>query len=122
MVAILGLANADHIEKDAQIINYQSDSHPDGSYQYAYETTNGIVGQEQGIGAVGASGSSQHVAPDGSIVKLSYTADHNGFIPQGSHVPLIPEAIIRSLEWNKAHPEEDNYLHPELDGAPPAHY
>lgn len=110
----MALAHADHIDHDAHIVSQQSDILPDGQYQYSYETSNGIAAQEQGAGGVAANGNAKYVAPDGQVVQLSYTADANGFVAQGSHVPQIPEEILKSLEWNRAHPEEDDYLHPEL--------
>ena len=48
-------------------------------------------------------GSYSYTGPDGITVSLTYTADENGFVPQGDHLPTpppIPEAILRSLEQN----------------------
>nr|CAI5832553.1 unnamed protein product [Callosobruchus analis] len=76
----------------------------DGSYSYAYETGNGIQAQEQGRAGPGpdggelAQGSFSYTAPDGQRISLTYTADENGFRPQGAHLPTpppIPEAILR---------------------------
>ncbi|KAH8297735.1 hypothetical protein KR054_007567, partial [Drosophila jambulina] len=87
----------------------------DGSYNYQFETSNGIAQQEQGVGGYYASGSSQYYTPEGQLIQLTYTADENGFQPQGEHLPTphpIPEAILKSLEWNRNHPEEsDEYDH-----------
>ncbi|EDW93702.1 pupal cuticle protein Edg-78E [Drosophila yakuba] len=82
----------------------------DGSYNYQFETSNGIAQQEQGVGGYYASGSSQYYTPEGQLIQLTYTADENGFQPQGEHLPTphpIPEAILKSLEYNRNHPEED---------------
>nr|CAD7589216.1 unnamed protein product [Timema genevievae] len=49
--------------------------------------------------------------PMDSVFELRYIADENGFQPQASFLPVappIPEDIQRSLEYNAAHPEEDN--------------
>lgn len=56
-------------------------------------------------------GSDSYIAPDGQQVSFSYIADENGFQVQGSHIPTappIPPEILRALEWNAAHPEEDD--------------
>lgn len=57
-----------------------------------------------------AQGGYQYTAPDGTRISLTYTADENGFVPQGAHLPTpppIPEAIQRALEYIAAHPEEN---------------
>ncbi|KAJ9574175.1 hypothetical protein L9F63_008431 [Diploptera punctata] len=101
------------------IISLQSEVNADGSYKYSYETGDGIRAEESGVaraagpndeGGEAVQGQYSYVAPDGSSISLVYTADENGFVPQGSHIPVappIPEAIQRSIEYNLAHPEED---------------
>lgn len=119
-VAIFGLAVAQRplqysaaSEAAAEIRSAASDVAPDGSYQYAYETSNGIAAQESGVGGVQASGAASHTSPEGIPISLTYTADADGFHPAGAHLPIpptpppIPAAILRSLEWNAAHPEEE---------------
>nr|CAD7398853.1 unnamed protein product [Timema poppensis] len=56
-------------------------------------------------------GSYSFVTADGQLFELRYIADENGLQPQASFLPVappIPEDIQRSLEYNAAHPEEDN--------------
>lgn len=110
MAVLLALASADHIDKDAQIRSQASDVSPDGSYAWSFESSNGIAAQEQGVGGVQAAGASSHVSPEGTPIQLTYTADADGFHPAGAHLPQAPEipaAIVRSLEWNAAHPQEE---------------
>ncbi|XP_033210569.1 endocuticle structural glycoprotein SgAbd-1-like [Belonocnema kinseyi] len=97
---------------------------PDGSYNWSYETENGIQAQEQGElrsfaksadaesngAAVVAQGAFSYTADDGTPISLTYIADENGFQPQGAHLPVtpaVPEGILRALEWIANHPEED---------------
>lgn len=52
-------------------------------------------------------GQVQYTAPDGQVIRLVYTADENGFQPQGEHLPVapaIPEAIQRALAYIAANP------------------
>ncbi|XP_076235995.1 cuticular protein 18 [Calliopsis andreniformis] len=90
---------------------------PDGSYNFNFETANGIQAQEVGYlkyaGTPGAEareaqGSYTYTAPNGEVVQVSYVANENGYQPQGSHIPPIPPQIIRALEYIAAHPEENN--------------
>lgn len=52
-----------------------------------------------------AQGSFSYTGPDGQQYSIQYVADENGFRPVGAHLPTpppIPEAILRSIEQNKA--------------------
>lgn len=87
-------------------------------YTYSFEADNGISAQESGqlknagsqdpIGE--AQGQFQYVAPDGAQIQITYIANEGGFQPQGAHLPVappIPPEILKALEWNAAHPEEE---------------
>ncbi|XP_030749727.1 endocuticle structural glycoprotein SgAbd-2-like [Sitophilus oryzae] len=97
------------------ILRQDSQLNPDGSYSWQYETENGIKAHEQGQqrspfvgGGTSAQGYYSYTAPNGLLVALNYVADENGYQPQSDVLPTpppIPAAILRSLEWNRAHPE-----------------
>ncbi|XP_076651594.1 larval cuticle protein LCP-17-like [Halictus rubicundus] len=99
------------------IVAYAADGpHPDGSYDFSYETGNGIKAEEHGQlkqvnetnSAIVVQGSYSYTLSDGSPVALSYVADENGFQPKGDHLPTphpIPAGIQRALEYIAAHPE-----------------
>ncbi|XP_022119545.2 cuticle protein 3-like [Pieris rapae] len=91
-------------EKIARIINYHSENNGH-NYHYAYGTENGIKAQEVGQVSKGtqAEGAFSYTGDDGLTYTVTYTADENGFRPQGAHLPTpppIPEAILKSLEQN----------------------
>nr|CAD7396734.1 unnamed protein product [Timema poppensis] len=68
------------------------------------------LGDKEGPSSV-IQGSYSFVTADGQLFELRYIADENGLQPQASFLPVappIPEDIQRSLEYNAAHPEEDN--------------
>ncbi|GJQ69742.1 hypothetical protein Trydic_g22305 [Trypoxylus dichotomus] len=115
---IFGCAFA--LDSTAQILRQTSEVNPDGSYVWSYENDNGISAQEQGSlntnvkePAIIAQGQFQYTAPDGSPIAVQYVADENGFQPQGAHFPVapspppVPAYILRALEWNAAHPEQE---------------
>ncbi|CAG9833633.1 unnamed protein product [Diabrotica balteata] len=93
----------------------QEGPNPDGSYAWSYDAENGISARETGRpksqDILGVQGDFKYTGQDGVPIQLTYTADENGFVPQGAHLPTpppIPDAILRSLEYNAAHPEEDD--------------
>lgn len=99
------IQNQNNNERNARILNYQSDR-TDRGYQYSYETENGIrveeVGQIQGKG-INVRGTYTYPGDNGQVYTVTYTADENGFRPQGDHLPIpppIPEAISQSLQKN----------------------
>lgn len=84
--------------------------HEDGSYQYAFDTTNGIAIQESGVGGQGSNGNAQWISPEGIPVSLSWVADANGYHPTGSHIPTpppVPTHVLRALEWIRLHPSPE---------------
>uniref|UniRef100_A0A1L8E3R2 Putative endocuticle structural glycoprotein abd-4 n=1 Tax=Nyssomyia neivai TaxID=330878 RepID=A0A1L8E3R2_9DIPT len=95
------------------IISQDTNIEPDGSYQYSYETANGIKGQESGTlkratkpdtsDVIVAQGSVSYTSPEGQLISLVYSADdENGFVPQGDHLPTsppIPPAIEKALQY-----------------------
>ncbi|XP_015180883.1 PREDICTED: endocuticle structural glycoprotein SgAbd-8-like isoform X2 [Polistes dominula] len=88
---------------------------PDGSYSFEYETANGIqVSEEAQVRAQGdellkeVTGTFTYTSPDGTPIRVTYTADANGFHPEGSHLPVPPEIpvhIQRALEYIATHPQ-----------------
>ncbi|XP_012057756.1 PREDICTED: larval cuticle protein 8-like [Atta cephalotes] len=91
---------------------------PDGSYNYNYETGNGIQVQEEGhlnnVGtdneALEVHGSYSFTDADGQTYQISYIANENGFQPEGAHLPTappVPPQILRALQYIAEHPEEN---------------
>ncbi|TMW53164.1 hypothetical protein DOY81_001782 [Sarcophaga bullata] len=111
-LAICGCALA--ADYQAETRNFVNEIKEDGSYNYQFDTTNGIAQQESGVGGHYATGSSQFYTPEGELIQLTYTADENGFQPQGAHLPTpppIPEAILKSLEYIRTHPYHEEQQH-----------
>ncbi|XP_061715755.1 larval cuticle protein LCP-17-like [Cydia pomonella] len=101
-------------DAQAEIVAQSSDVRPDG-FDSSFQTSNGISAQESGqlksVGpqeeAIAVSGQFQYTADDGTPIQVSYTADENGYVPQGPHLPTpppVPEAIARALAYIAAHP------------------
>ncbi|KAJ8954436.1 hypothetical protein NQ318_011112 [Aromia moschata] len=100
------------------ILRQSSDISPDGTYNWAYETGNGIAADESGQPAgpgedagTAAQGKYSYTSPEGVPVQIQYISDVNGFQPVGDSIPIppaIPEAIARALQYNSAHPEQDD--------------
>ncbi|GBP89589.1 Endocuticle structural glycoprotein SgAbd-2 [Eumeta japonica] len=90
------------------IVRQESQVNGDGSYSYSYETGNGINAEQQGdlkkvgdVEALEVKGQFQYPS-DGENIQLTYTADENGFHPQGAHLPTappVPEPIQRALAY-----------------------
>ncbi|XP_063229458.1 endocuticle structural glycoprotein SgAbd-3-like [Bacillus rossius redtenbacheri] len=91
----------------------------DGSFQNSYESGDGTkvdaAGVQKAVGPKGEAGTaiqgSYSFYIDNVLYTLTYTADENGFQPQGNYLPTpppIPEKILEALAYNAAHPEEDN--------------
>ncbi|XP_060805664.1 pupal cuticle protein 36-like [Amyelois transitella] len=88
----------------AQILRLNSDVTAEG-FSYDFETSNGIRADASGVATNGvqSQGSFGYKGDDGQDYSITYTADENGYQPQGAHLPTpppIPEAILKSLEQN----------------------
>ncbi|KFB43832.1 AGAP006000-PA-like protein [Anopheles sinensis] len=80
-------------DSDAQVLKFDSVVNPE-SYNYAYETSNGIQAQEAGelknlgdVPGLSVRGSYTYTGPDGQVYTVTYLADENGFQPDGAHIP-----------------------------------
>lgn len=74
----------------------------------SYETENGILGEENGRiekqtegDALRSTGFYHYTGDDGLLYRVDYTADENGFVPVGEHIPKVPEHIPRLLAYLK---------------------
>ncbi|XP_044593210.1 flexible cuticle protein 12-like [Cotesia glomerata] len=120
--AVVAVAAAQHQAEPVPIaiLRQSHDQSPEGSYQYSYDTEHGIhvdeAGQpgpltKDGTQPITVRGSFSFVGNDGVTYGVTYTADETGYHPEGAHLPVapaIPEEILRALEYNAAHPEEDD--------------
>ncbi|KAJ8939990.1 hypothetical protein NQ314_010930 [Rhamnusium bicolor] len=86
-------------EPPIPIISQDAEVGFDGTYHSSYETGNGIISEEHGVlknpgvedlEAEEVSGSFSYPSPDGTVIRLSYVANENGFQPTGDHLPVAP--------------------------------
>ncbi|XP_066139268.1 cuticle protein CP14.6-like [Euwallacea fornicatus] len=95
--ALAAVAVAAPASQDAQasVVKNDADVAPD-SYNYSYETSNGISAGEQGqlnnagseTESLAVRGEFKYTGPDGVVYQVSYVADDNGFQPLGAHLPV----------------------------------
>ncbi|XP_059057951.1 cuticle protein 3-like [Achroia grisella] len=91
-------------EGGARILSHNAENNGH-SYHYSFETDNGIQTEESGQINKGtqARGAYSYRGNDGQVYSVRYTADENGFRPEGAHLPTpppIPDAILKSVEQN----------------------
>lgn len=97
-------------DSTATIIRQEQLLNPDGSYSFAYETSNGIKASESSPDGGSANGEFSYTAPEGDKIQLAYVADQGGFQPQGAHLPVeppAPEHVLKGLEIIRANPPKD---------------
>ncbi|XP_073811898.1 larval cuticle protein 2-like [Musca autumnalis] len=101
-------ASADD-DAHAEVKTMTSDVRPDG-FEYTLETSNYIREEAAGDANGNMHGSYEYVSPEGEHVKVTYTADENGYHPSGEWIPTpppIPEYILKAIEYIKAHPPKE---------------
>ncbi|XP_055307493.1 larval cuticle protein 65Ag1-like [Sitodiplosis mosellana] len=93
-------------DAQATIVSQQADIDPQGNYQNAVQTSNGISAQEQGqlkpnpapksaedpTAFIAVQGQFSYTGPDGQQYTVRYVADENGFQPEAAHLPVAPVA------------------------------
>lgn len=109
---------------DAPVItNFYNELNEDGSFRFGYDTSNNIYVREQGIGGKGSSGSLAYYAPDGTPIQLTWTADENGFRPQGAHLPTpppVPKTIMSALDYLRYNQKSQQQQQPQPQVEQPA--
>ncbi|XP_055534145.1 endocuticle structural glycoprotein SgAbd-5-like [Wyeomyia smithii] len=77
-------------QEDVQLVQFTNENNVDGSYNFAYEQSDGQKRQEKGelkqvegseTPAISVSGSYEFTDPDGSRYRVDYTADERGYRP-----------------------------------------
>ncbi|XP_058461936.1 pupal cuticle protein Edg-78E-like [Malaya genurostris] len=112
LTALLALTVAAPAVDDASatILTQENSLEPDGKYAWKFSTSNGIQAEESGQGGQSVQGSASWVGDDGVPIVLTYTADENGYHPQGVHLPTpppIPDYILRALKYIEAHSQNN---------------
>lgn len=93
----------------AEVKTMSSDVRADG-FDYALETSNYIRQSASGDEHGNVHGSYEYLTPEGEHIKVTYVADENGYQPQGDVLPTpppMPAAIVKALEYIRAHPSKD---------------
>ncbi|XP_060517845.1 larval cuticle protein 1-like [Cylas formicarius] len=104
-------------QEPVPIVSQEINVEPDGKFQWSYESGDGTKQEQTGepkqieneIGEA-IQGSVSWTDPEGNQHSLKYVADENGYQPESEDIPKppeIPAAIARALEYNAAHPEEE---------------
>lgn len=92
-----------HKPSNEAVIKSSSDTiNVDGSYNYQFDSSNGISQNVVGLGGAYAQGSSTWIARSGEPLSLTWYADQDGYRAQGFHLPTpppIPAAIQRALDY-----------------------
>ncbi|XP_053696846.1 larval cuticle protein LCP-30 [Sabethes cyaneus] len=96
-----------------KIIRLENNVRKDG-YNYVFETENGINAEEsgriesdgQGSEGLRSQGFYEYVGDDGQVYRVDYVADTNGFLPQGDHIPKVPPAIEKLLQYLASQPKK----------------
>ncbi|XP_049941328.1 endocuticle structural glycoprotein ABD-4-like [Schistocerca serialis cubense] len=123
LVAVAMGAVAEIAKDVVPIVKQENVISPEGNFHYSFESGDGTRAEEDGTlvksqdpkepDTIAVRGSVSYTAPDGTPVQLTYTADENGFRPEGAHIPVpppVPEAIARALQYIAEHPPQPEVI------------
>ncbi|CAD0198300.1 unnamed protein product [Chrysodeixis includens] len=104
-VALVAVAAALPVEeKPVEILSSVVDQQPDGGYNYAFVQSDGSKREEVGVvkevldeenkpqKVVVVRGSFSYINSEGVEETINYTADEEGFHPEGASIPVAPVA------------------------------
>lgn len=114
----------------AKIVDYKFDNDVSAPYYYRFKTSDGFEREETAevihkntkYESVVLKGSYQYMGADGKLYTINYTADENGFHPEGEHIkvpPYVPwpsaavadeEVTANTNDVNVQTPKPDIYL------------
>lgn len=108
-------------EVSAEVVRNESAVNPD-SYEYAYETSNGISAQATGQlkevskdeSAIVSRGQYGYKSPEGEDILITYIADENGFQPQGASLPTPPPIPVAIGNYRAHSPNNNCYPYIEM--------
>nr|XP_027224062.1 endocuticle structural glycoprotein SgAbd-2-like [Penaeus vannamei] len=75
--------------------------HDDGTFKYGYDTGDGAYESAMANAPGDVSGSFGYKDASGADIKLDYTANDQGFLVSGSHLPVAPVADTAPLVSTK---------------------
>nr|CAH7754169.1 unnamed protein product [Callosobruchus chinensis] len=111
-LGIIGLCAAyDSLDGRANILKQELDSAENGDYKFSFETSNGISQEEKAETHYEGTedqflkviGSYSYTGPDNVVYTVRYTADDQGFHPEGDHIKVPP-----FVPWVHRHHEDNN--------------
>ncbi|CAH0558125.1 unnamed protein product [Brassicogethes aeneus] len=126
-VALVTFVVALDDSRNAQLTHYEYQNDGSGPFRFDFESSDGIKREEEGTlvhegsdhAAVIVRGSYSYVGPDGVEYKVKYTADENGFHPEGDHFsvpPFVPWPSHADAEDVEGYPKGNsgyNYNRPD---------
>ncbi|XP_061396100.1 larval cuticle protein 4-like [Musca vetustissima] len=90
--------------------NYVNDVRADGfetNWDLEHHSSQHVVGDVHG----NMQGSYEYITPEGEHVKVTYTADENGYHPEGEWIPTpppIPDYILKAIKYIESHPHPEH--------------
>ncbi|KAH8321281.1 hypothetical protein KR074_000211, partial [Drosophila pseudoananassae] len=112
---VIGACAASDDDAHAHVANQFKKEDGHGRFSYGFDITNGIGADEAGDEHQ-VKGEYHFTSKEGQPVKVSYTADENGYHPHGDLLPTpppTPEAILKALAYIDSHPRwEPRSVHP----------
>ena len=101
--------------EDANVLKNDAVVNKD-NFAYVYEFDNSIKAEQKGDLVDEKTwvvrGQYSYKSPEGEEVSVTYTADENGYHVDSAHPllptpPPIPDYILKSIDYIKAHPSHD---------------